>query len=122
MRGHRQAWRATVALLAALAVVLSAAGCDPLSVGDADRRTPVDADATSTPVEAEATPTPQARDEEVDRGPIATVCVRGSNATHPGWLLGDFVQWTPDGAAVLFTHGTQIYVVTADGSPGVANR
>ena len=116
VRGHRQAWRATVALLAALAVVLSAAGCDPLSVGDADRRTPVDADATSTPVEAEATPTPQARDEEVDRGPIATVCVRGSNATHPGWLLGDFVQWTPDGAAVLFTHGTQIYVVTADGS------
>ena len=34
----------------------------------------------------------------------------------PSWQSENFVQWTPDGSTLLFTLGSQLYAVAADGS------
>ena len=74
------------------------------------------ADATLPTATPTSPPMPRASDEERPHVHRATVCVQGRNAPRPGWLGGDFVQWTPDGSTILFTDGPQIYAAAADGS------
>ena len=111
-------WRVVVAMVAAVGMALSAAGCQPLSMGEADAtRTPVEA--TQAPVKVEAAPTRPPVEGGRARAPVeggrtGTICK--PQVDRPNWLFRDFVQWTPDGSTVLFTDGSHIYAVAADGS------
>ena len=128
MRGHRLALRPIIALLAALVVMLSSAACDPQPAGEADVHTPVpvEADATTTAVEVNVTRVPVEADHtqppveiNVTRAPVEagrTGSICAPEVDRPKWLFRDFVQWTPDGSTVLFTDGSHIYAVAADGS------
>ena len=45
---------------------------------------------------------------------MSTPCAPGLFTSS--WHYRDFVKWTPDGAAILFTQGASLYAVAADGS------
>ena len=114
---HCPPWRVVVALVAAAGMALSAAGCEPLSIGEPDAtRTPAEATRPSVKVEADATRPPveggQAR-APVEASRTGTICE--PHVDRPDWLFRDFVQWTPDGSTVLFTDDSHIYAVAADG-------
>ncbi len=110
MRRPRRTWRCTITVLAGLVVVLSAGGCDPPPVREVELRPPpaVEADATRPPVQVGITRVP------VEASFPGTACHPQSD--RPSWLFRDSVQWTPDGSTVLFTDGSKIFAVAADGS------
>lgn len=144
MRGHRAAWRTAAALLAALGLVASLTSCGPAKPDTASARaSPRPTAATPTPppeptaapttqptsseelqvhlsgasraAASTAPPTPHnSRDEYVEREPFQTPCRPGRG--HWSWQVMDFVEWTLDGATIVFSRGTHLYSVAADGA------
>ena len=117
MRGHRTLWRAAVALLAALGLLVSLAGCGPdapeVTSATASPRTTV---ATPTPVPVPSptvapdpppspTPTPRIIRDEIDRHlGVWTPCFGGKPGTSYA-----FVRWSGDGSAIVFSRDSAEY-------------
>ena len=80
----------------------------PTATGRAFRGPP----ATATP-----TLTPPA-DPYSHRDPVfsPTGCAPGGSCFQGAWLFANVVQWTPDGATIVFSNRASLYAVATDGS------
>ena len=123
MRGHHALCRAAFALLAALGLLLSVAGCGPdapevTSATASPRRmaaTPTPAPAPSPAVPPDPlpspTPTPRIIRDEIDRLGIRTPCFGGIPGTSDA-----FLRWSRDGSAIVFSRDSDVVWMAPDGS------
>ena len=86
----------------------TAAVASPLTTQTMQSPSPV-VTATPTP-----NPTPTPRVVEIVHVEMSTPCAPGLFTSS--WHYRDYLQWTPDGTAILFTQGASLYAVAADGS------
>ena len=87
-------------------------------LGDVDPPpTPIHTQSPTTPVQTTApTRSPEHRDYDSFRHrPSSTACLP-VGSPRMAWQDQDFLMWTPDGSAVVFTSGPRIFAVTSDGS------